>query len=56
MVVIPVGCTGLIQAPDIYWNKSFKARLKEYHTEWLVNDKVQYMKGSNMKRALFETN
>ena len=25
--VIPGGCTGLIQAPDVVWNKPFKVRL-----------------------------
>ena len=27
-IIIPGGCTKYIQAPDVCWNKSFKARMR----------------------------
>ena len=40
-VVVPGGCTKYIQAPDVSWNKPFKAAVTEKYGEWLaksVND------------------
>jgi len=40
-VVVPGGCTKYIQAPDVSWNKPFKAAVIEKYDEWLaksVND------------------
>ena len=34
-VIVPGGCTKYIQAPDICWNKSFKASCTEKYDEWL---------------------
>ena len=34
-VLIPGGCTKYIQAPDVSWNKPFKAIYKEKYDEWL---------------------
>ena len=33
--VIPGGCTKYIQAPDVSWNKPFKAICTEKYDEWL---------------------
>ena len=30
-VIIPGGCTKYIQAPDVCWNKPFKARMTELY-------------------------
>ena len=35
MAVIPGGCTSLIQAPDVSWNKPFKDRYRELYEEWM---------------------
>ena len=32
--VIPGGCTGFIQAPDISWNKPFKDYYTKCYDEW----------------------
>ena len=34
-VIIPGGCTKYIQAPDVCWNKPFKARITELYDQWL---------------------
>ena len=34
-VIIPGGCTKYIQAPDVSWNKPFKASCTEKYDEWL---------------------
>ena len=34
-VIVPGGCTKYIQAPDICWNKPFKASCTEKYDEWL---------------------
>ena len=34
-VIVPGGCTKYIQAPDVRWNKPFKAGCTEKCNEWL---------------------
>ena len=34
-VLVPGGCTKCIQAPDVSWNKPFKAYCTEKYDEWL---------------------
>ena len=34
-VIVPGGCTKYIQAPDLCWNKPFKAACTETYDEWL---------------------
>ena len=34
-VIIPGGCTKYLQAPDVSWNKPFKAKVAEEYEEWL---------------------
>ena len=34
-VIVPGGCTKYIQAPDLCWNKPFKAACTEKYDEWL---------------------
>ena len=36
-VIIPGGCTKYIQAPDVVWNKPFKAKVTEQYDEWMGN-------------------
>lgn len=33
--VIPGGCTSLLQAPDVCWNKTFKAHYVQLYEEWV---------------------
>ena len=33
--MIPGGCTGISQAPDVSWNKPFKAACVEQYEKWL---------------------
>ena len=34
-LLIPGGCTKYLQAPDVSWNKPFKAKVAEEYDEWL---------------------
>ena len=45
MAMIPAGCTGIIQAPDVSWNKPFKAHYRELYEAWLRSDAVEFTKG-----------
>ena len=49
MAVIPGGCTGLIQAPDVVWNSPFKAAYRELYEEWMLNGEKSYTKAGNMR-------
>ena len=35
VAMIPGGCTGILQAPDVSWNKPFKAAYVEQYEKWL---------------------
>jgi hypothetical protein len=52
--IIPSGCTGLIQAPDVSWNKPFKASIREQYDDWLANGEKTYTAAGNM-RAVSKT-
>ena len=47
--MIPGGCTGLIQAPDVCWNKPFKQHLKDLYDVWLEHGTHTYTKGGNIR-------
>ncbi len=48
--VIPGGCTKYIQAPDVVWNKPFKASLHESYDTWMAGDTdKEYTAGGNLK-------
>ncbi|XP_014678488.1 PREDICTED: tigger transposable element-derived protein 1-like [Priapulus caudatus] len=49
MAVIPGGCTGLVQAPDVCWNQPFKTACREQYDEWMANGEKFYTKGGNMR-------
>ena len=36
-LIVPGGCTKYMQAPDLVWNKPFKAKIQEFYDDWLVN-------------------
>ena len=48
-VIIPGGCTKYIQAPDLSWNKPFKATMTERYDDWLANGVMEYTEQGNLK-------
>ena len=50
-MVIPGGCTKYIQAPDVCWNRPFKAKITELYDQWLREGEGvhQFTEGGNMK-------
>ena len=49
MAVIPGGCTGIIQAPDVSWNATFKARIRDKWDTWMSLGDKTFTKGGNMR-------
>ena len=47
--VIPGGCTGLIQAPDVSWNRPFKSHLRNQYDEWLLSGEKTYTAAGNLR-------
>ena len=47
-VIVPP-CTKYIQAPDVVWNKPFKAKIQELCYQWLANTKHEFTAAGNMK-------
>ena len=48
-VIVPGGCTPYIQAPDVSWNKPFKAHVTSEYDAWLSSGIHQYTQAGNMK-------
>ena len=48
-VIIPGGCTKYVEAPDVCWNKPFKARMTELNNQCLSEDVQQFIEGGNLK-------
>ena len=38
--IVPGGCTKYIQAPDVSWNKPFKAHTTELYDQWLAEEGI----------------
>ena len=51
VAVIPGGCTGLVHAPDVCWNKPFKSHYARLYEDWMCEDQHSYTKGGNVKPA-----
>ncbi len=47
--VIPGGCTGFIQAPDVSWNKPFKAKYRELYDAWCLAGNLPTTAAGNTK-------
>ena len=48
-IIVPGGCTPYIQAPDVSWNKPFKAHVTSAYYEWLSSGIHEYTKAGNIK-------
>ena len=46
---VPGGCTGVIRAPDVSWNKPFKAALTEEFDNFMEFGEKTYTKGGNVR-------
>ena len=47
-LIIPGGCTKYIQAPDVVWNKPFKANVTEKYDEWMAGEAHAFTAAGNM--------
>ena len=52
--MISVGCTKFIQAPDVYWNAPFKAKVRQLYENWMLHGKKSYTKSGNMRAPSME--
>ena len=50
-VIIPGGCTKYIPAPDVVWNKPFKAKVTEQYDEWMAGQVHSFTAAGNMRGA-----
>ena len=48
-LIIPGGCTKYIQAPDVSWNKPFKANVTEKHDGSMVAEAHSFTPAGNMR-------
>ena len=48
-LVIPSGCTGLIQAPDVSWNRPFKQKLQDLYDKWLAHGEHTFTPAGKMR-------
>ena len=49
-VIVPGGCTKYVQAPDVMWNRPFKAFIaNKYDDEWLAAGVHEYTEAGNLK-------
>ena len=48
-LIIPGGCTKYIQAPDVVWNKPFKANVTEKYDEWMAGEAHSFTAAGKMR-------
>ena len=48
-LIVPGGCTKYIQAPDVVWNKPFKANVTEKYDEWMAGEAHSFTAVGNMR-------
>ena len=49
MVVIPGGCTSLLQPADVSWNKPFKNAFRACYEKWMREENFEYSSAGNVK-------
>jgi hypothetical protein len=54
VAVVPGGCTKFVQAPDVCWNAPFKAKIRQYYENWLLNGEKSFTSGGNMRAPSME--
>ena len=47
--MVPVVCTQYIQAPDVAWNKRFKAKVTEKYGAWMTDGAHSFTAAGNMR-------
>lgn len=47
--LVPDGCTKYIQAPDVAWNKPFKAKVTEKYNVWMADGAHSFTAAGNMR-------
>ena len=47
-VIVPGGGTKYVQAPDVRWNKPFKALVSEQYDEWMASGVQEFTEAGNM--------
>ena len=53
-VIIPGGCTKFVQAPDVSWNKPFKALVTQQYDEWMASGVQEYTEAGEHATAIKE--
>ena len=48
-VIVPGGCAEYIQAPDVAWNKPFKAKVTEKYDAWMADGAHSFTAAGNMR-------
>ena len=48
-VTVPSSCTKYVQAPDVSWNKPFKALVSEQYDEWMASGVQEFTEAGNMR-------
>ena len=54
-IIIPGGCTGYVQTPDVLWNKPFKSIITELYGEWLASGVHTYIAAGNIRPPTWRT-
>ena len=49
LVFVPPGCTSLLQAPDLSWNKPFKEKYSELWDNWSIHGRKSYTTAGNVR-------
>ena len=48
-LIILGGCTKYIEAPDVVWNRPFKANVAEQYDEWMAGEAHSFTAAANMR-------
>ena len=48
-LIILGGCTKYIEAPDVVWNRPFKANVAEQYDEWMAGEAHSLTAAANMR-------
>ncbi len=47
--VVPGGCTKFVQAPDVCWNRPFKAKIQDAYEDWMEKGEKSYTNAGNIR-------